>query len=38
MTLGMFILDRFEYLNEDGQPTGREAEEQVRRRQDRRGY
>jgi hypothetical protein len=30
MTLGMFILDRFEYLDENGQPTGRAAEEQVR--------
>ncbi|KAG8830343.1 hypothetical protein FRC17_005029 [Serendipita sp. 399] len=29
MTLGMFIMDRFEYLDEDGQPTGREAEEQA---------
>lgn len=29
MTLGMFILDRFEYLDVDGEPTGRKAEEQV---------
>jgi hypothetical protein len=29
MTLGMFILDRFEYLDERGQPTGRKTEEQV---------
>lgn len=28
-TLGLFILDRFEYLDEDGRPTGRESEEQV---------
>ncbi|PVG01049.1 Ribokinase-like protein [Serendipita vermifera] len=28
-TLGMFILDRFEYLDEHGNPTGREAEEQI---------
>lgn len=26
----MFILDKFEYLDETGQPVGREAEEQVR--------
>ncbi len=30
MTLGMFIMDRFEYLDEHGKPTGREAQEQVR--------
>jgi len=29
MTLGMFILDRFEYLDDQGQPTGRKTEEQV---------
>jgi len=28
-TLGMFILDRFEYLDEQGQPTGRETTEQI---------
>ncbi|CAG7849441.1 SubName: Full=Uncharacterized protein {ECO:0000313/EMBL:KIM33423.1} [Serendipita indica DSM 11827] len=30
MTLGMFIMDRFEYLDESGQPTGREAQEQTK--------
>ena len=29
-TLGMFILDKFEYLDEQGRPTGRETTEQVR--------
>jgi hypothetical protein len=29
-TLGMFIVDDFEYLDENGQPTGRTAEPQER--------
>ena len=29
-TLGLFILDKFEYLDEQGQPTARETTEQVR--------
>jgi hypothetical protein len=35
MTLGMFILDRFEYLDDQGQPTGRKTEEQVCQRDQR---
>ena len=29
MSLGMFIIDEFSYLDEDGQPTGRTLPEQV---------